>query len=93
MNHNPKPFDDLFKIGLYKKSDVEFENYLFLYVGDFENIDKEKAKMADYILEHKNDEDNAAGFVNDTICFFYDPSNKDVQAEWLCNILLDHGVV
>lgn len=91
MSHNPKPFDDLFKIGLYKECGVKFEYYIFLYVVDFEELGDEKAKMANYILKHKGDDDpkKAAGFVNETICFFYDPLKKDVQAEWLCNILLD----
>lgn len=93
MNHNPKAFDDLFKIGSYIENDVEFKYYIFLYVGNFENIDEEKAKMADYIRKHENDPENAAGFVNNTICFFYNPIaylEKDkVTAEWLCNILLD----
>ena len=99
MNHNPYPFEDLFKIGLYYTNEVKFNYYIFLYVGDSDNLMQNViVKMIDYIKKEIKDKDqNFKKLLGDTICIFYNPSTTDddqkVQAEWLCNILIDHGVV
>ena len=98
MNHNPYPFEDLFKIGLYKTNKVNFKNYIFLYVGESDNLMKEGIeKMVDYIKKVKSEKKRKyKKLVDDTICIFYNPSTSDddkkVQSQWLCNILINHGV-
>lgn len=97
-HHNPSPFKDLFKIGLYRDSNVVFNNYIFLYVCNCENQPKEvKKRMSSYIKRQiKNKKHTIDDLVKNTICFFYnncEPKGKRVSAEWLCNILIDNGVV